>query len=404
MMRQIFALQLLLLVLSVFISGQKDMSAAAKPLSRRPSPISVLPYDVAFLGIVFVQGMVDEHAAFLLFDTGGRETLNSRWLQSAHLQAKSGYQASGAGPAMVQASMLSHASWRIGAAQVEANAVVIDLRSLEAVFGRTIDGIIGTNFLGRYVVELDPKTQQFRVYDPGTFQPLAGAVPVPLEFDRNGYAGIQATLQFGGKATSGKFTIDSGLNGAVDVYRPFAQKKGLPVHPAELDELSNGIGGQRHNRLERATELRMGGFVLRGPVVAFNDTDDGPSAHEYAGLVGMETLQRFVVAFDFPHKRMYLSPLPTIVDPFGYERSGLRLQAAGPGFDRVEIVRVVSGSAAERAGVRPGDRLLQVDGRDAGKLGLEMIRQKSHNQQTLDLVLERNGKEIEAHLVLTPLL
>ena len=73
--------------------------------------------------------------------------------------------------------------------------------------------------------------------------------------------------------------IDTGSDGAVDLYRPFADKNGLPVHPAELDELSTGVGGHRHNRFERAAALHMAGVNLVGPVVAFNDPDDIPSAH-----------------------------------------------------------------------------------------------------------------------------
>lgn len=403
MLRRILAQQLLLLVLVVCALAQNTKSTIPKPYPRRPPPISVLPYDVAFGGIVFLQGAVDGHPASLLFDTGGRASLNSRWTQASHIQAQGGYQASGAGPAMVRASVVPNSIWRIGASQVETSAVVLDLTSLEPVFGRTIDGIVGTDFLSRYVVELDPATRQFRIYDPDTFHPIAGAVPVPLEFDDNGYAGIQGTLQFGNKPANGVFMIDTGLNGAVDVYRPFAQKNGLPVHPAEIDELSTGVGGHRHNRFERATEFRMGGFSLRDPVVAFNDADDIPSARHYAGLVGMEILQRFIVAFDFPHKQMCLSPLPTVADPFDYDGTGLRLRAEGPRFEQVVIARVVSGSAAEAAGVRPGDMLLRVNGQDAGALGLESIRELCHQRGTLDLVLQRNGTQVTAHLVLKPL-
>lgn len=198
--------------------------------------------------------------------------------------------------------------------------------------------------------------------------------------------------------------IDTGFNGAVDVYRPLAQQKGLPVNPAEIDELSTGIGGHRHNRMERASTVRMASFALHGPVVGFTDDSDTPGARRYAGLVGMEILQRFMVAFDFPHKRMYLSALPTMADPFSYDTSGLRLRAEGPRFEHVEIVRVVRGSPAEASGVKPGDTLLRVDGLDAGALGLESIRQKCHQQGTLDLVLQRNGTQVAAHLVLKPLL
>lgn len=372
--------------------------------SGRPQPISVLPCQIALGGIAFVQGTIEGHAASLLFDSAGRGTLNSRWAKASQIKAQGGYQASGAGPAMVQASMVPDSTWRIGAAEFKTPAVVLDLTSLEPIFGRSIDGIVGIDFLRHYVVELDPRTNELRIFDTGNYRPSANAAAVPLEFDTNGYAGIQATLQFGDRRATGLFTIDTGSDGAVDLYRPFAERNGLPVHPAELDELSTGVGGHRHNRFERATALHMAGVNLLGPVVAFNDADDIPSAHHYAGLIGIEILRRFVVAFDFPHKQIYLSPLPTIAEPFVYDGSGMRMKAEGVNFQKVVVSRVVNSSPAEQAGVEPGDTVLLVNGGDAGKLGLEAIRDLCRKPGTLELVLERNGKEVKTRMVLKPLL
>ena len=403
MLRPSSAKLLMLLAFVSCVAAQvKKPTMQESPL--RPPPLTVLPYDVAFGGIAFVHGRIDGHAASLLFDTGGRATLNSRWVEASHIKAQGGYQASGSGPAMVQASVVPSAIWRIGTTEVNTRAVVLDLTALESVFGRDIDGIVGIEFLDRYVVELDPTTRQLRVFAPDSYQPIAGSTAVPLEFDDNGYAGIQAALQFGDKHANGLFMIDTGSNGAVDVYGPFAKRYGLPVHPAELDELSTGVGGQRHNRFERATTFQMGGFELRGPVVAFNDADDIPGARHYAGLVGVEVLQRFVVAIDFPQRRLYLSPLPSIAMPFAYDGSGLRLRAEGARFQDVIVSRVVSGSPSEQAGVKPGDALLRIDGKDAGELGVESIRERFRRPGTLELVLQRNGTEVKARLVLKPLL
>jgi hypothetical protein len=47
--------------------------------------------------------------------------------------------------------------------------------------------------------------------------------------------------------------------------------------------------------------------------------------------------------------------------------------------------------------------LLRVNGEDAGALGLELIREMGHQLGTLDLVLQRKGIHVTAHLVLKPL-
>jgi len=376
------------------------LCAAASAHPRPSVPLAVLPYDVAFGGIVFVRGTVDGHPASLLFDTGGHGSLNARWSRDAHITVQTGYRASGAGPSVVSASVAPACTWRLGDAQAETRAVVMDLSDLEAVFGRPIDGIVGTEFLNQFVVEIDPGVRRLRIYRPGQYQARAGAAAVPLEFDNDGYAGIAASLEIGERTANGLFMVDTGANGAVDVYQPFAANHGLPVHPASFDELSAGIGGARHYRFERATSLRLAGFDLRAPVAAFSEATD----QRYAGLIGMETLRRFVAAFDFPHKTMTLSPLATTADRFTFDGGGLRLLTQGSHFDRVIVARVVAGSAADVAGVKPGDHLLRVGGEDAITLGLESIREECRRPGTLDLVLQRDGAERTAHLVLKPLL
>jgi len=397
------AVALIPFLLGVLLAQDASMGTY-KPATQRPAPVSTLPYDTALGAIVFVSGTVNGHSASLLFDTGGRGSLNLRWTKAVKLESEGGYQASGSGPATVQARMVPHSTWKFGSAALQTSAVVFDLSDLEAIFGRNIDGIAGTDFLAKYVVEIDPSAQQFRIFDPGTYQPIPGATAVNLDFDQDGYAGAQAALKFGDKLASGLFMIDSGSNGAVDAYPSFAAQHGLPVHAAELDEISSGLGGNRNNRFERATAVRLGGFELREPVVAFTDADDVYSRQHYAGLIGGEILQRFVVAFDFPRKQMYLSALPWAAAPFPYDGSGIRLRAEGFQFERVIVSRVVAGSPAAAAGVKPGDTVLQVNGKNAGSLGLEQIRSQFRRAGTVDLLLQRDEATIKAQFVLKPLL
>jgi len=69
-------------------------------------------------------------------------------------------------------------------------------------------------------------------------------------------------------------------------------------------------------------------------------------------------------------------------------------------FQQIMASRVFSSSPAEQAGVQPGDRILLLNGEDAGKLGLEPIRGKLRKPGTLELILQRNGKEAKTRVVL----
>jgi PDZ domain len=362
-------------------------------------------YDTSYGEIIFLRGDINGDPVSLIFDTGARATLNSRWIQASRVPTQGAYTTSGFGPSTVSASAVPSSVWRICTEEIEIiNTTVIDLVPFEEKVGRNVDGLVGSEFIHKYVIELDPGLREFRLYDPATYKPGAGASVFPLEIDKYGYGGIQAVLQFDEKRVRGLFLIDTGANGAADVFHPFAQANGLPTHLVEFREAGPAVGGNVNYRLERATDFVIGDFHLHGPVIAFADAENEWPAHQYAGLIGTDILRRFIVTFDFPHRQLYLLPLSTLSDPFAFDGGGMRLLAKGSKFETLVVSRVVKGSPAEQAGVKAGDVLVSVDGKDAGALSLDAIDRKCRKPGTLNLVLLRNGTKLKIKIKLKQLL
>lgn len=67
------------------------------------------------------------------------------------------------------------------------------------------------------------------------------------------------------------------------------------------------------------------------------------------------------------------------------------------------IIRVAEGSPADRAGLEVGDRIVRVDGIDAGDRQADEARLRVRIGQTQTIVVDRGGRAVEARLVITGL-
>jgi C-terminal processing protease CtpA/Prc len=71
-------------------------------------------------------------------------------------------------------------------------------------------------------------------------------------------------------------------------------------------------------------------------------------------------------------------------DPFVFDMSGIRFIMEGDRFDALKVFSLFEPSPAAEAGLREGDIVKKIDGRDASRF----------NRETLREYLERDGKEV----------
>jgi S1-C subfamily serine protease len=83
------------------------------------------------------------------------------------------------------------------------------------------------------------------------------------------------------------------------------------------------------------------------------------------GLLGYSFLKRHRVAIDYPHRVLWLDPLPESEwndRPYEYTQVGLQLERAG---GAVRVMAVAENSPAASAGIGPGDEIVSIDGKPA---------------------------------------
>ncbi|MBK9167405.1 MAG: aspartyl protease family protein [Bryobacterales bacterium] len=263
---------------------------------------------------------------------------------------------------------------------------VVDLSTLSQFAGRRIDGILGYHFLREYVAEFDYVAGEFRLHG-NDFDP-AGWQSLPMKLRDNRPAVRTSLTISAGRSLDALLLVDTGSSSSVTVGAKFAQRQKLP--PPDLPAIADtalGIGGRMEIRLGRIDGLTLGPNRLDGPLVRFRTGGGGNDD----GLLGGEVLRRFRLALDYRAGKLYLRPGEQVHAPFRPDLSGMRLAWRAPEFNTAVIDSVAPDRAAAKAGLRPGDELLSLNGRALRELNPEDLRKLFRQAGTVRLRILRRG-------------
>ncbi|HUY32939.1 MAG TPA: SUMF1/EgtB/PvdO family nonheme iron enzyme [Pirellulales bacterium] len=115
-------------------------------------------------------------------------------------------------------------------------------------------------------------------------------------------------------------------------------------------------------------------------------------------LLGLAYLSRYLVTFDFPNSVLYLRPGKVYSSPpLFYDLSGLELERQGAATIVAQANRNGPGDAA---GLREGDSILAIDGRDTRGMSLFAVERGLRLEGRHDLDTRRDGQERRVVLAL----
>jgi regulator of sigma E protease len=164
-----------------------------------------------------------------------------------------------------------------------------------------------------------------------------------------------------------------------------------------IEVFSIGFGSELFGWTDRAgTRWKFSAIPLGGYVKMYGDAD--PASAPGEGLAEMTPDQR---AISFHHKRVGQRAAIVAAGPaanflFAIVVFALLYVFVGQPFTPAEVGSVLPGSAAERAGIEPGDRIVRINGEEIERFE-DILRIVQINLDTgpLDIVVERGGREVE---------
>jgi hypothetical protein len=272
-----------------------------------PDHRSVVPFELALDGIFFqLQIAGSSEPLWFTLDTGsGFSYLDVSVARRLGLRASGSGAVRGAGAGAVPVSFIESVTFKLPGLTSSGHRVnTTDLGGLQG--HHRMDGLLGYDFISRYVITLDYAAGTMTIAEPVGFAYSGGGEILPIKF-RGKWPYIAGTIAVpGNKPVTGGFLVDSGSGDAVD--DPAILKTTAPVRKVNTGV---GLGRPGQGVLGRATYLQLGSFRLDAPTAACcsSNPDDRRK-------IGTEVLRRFTVILDYTRGRMIIEPNRHFKEPF----------------------------------------------------------------------------------------
>jgi len=243
-----------------------------------------------------------------------------------------------------------------------------DLSAFCVATGQDIAGIVGMRFLEQFVVQVDLDRSRATLSMPDERDHPEWGIQVALEPNSRGQPTVEADLSGVGRVAMVVDTGFASLNQQAG-YLPYAIIARVPM-PATM---SLGTFGADH--------------------LTFAELGD-------AGGLGAGFLSRFIVTFDFPHRRLFLLPRHVPIDPPAWYIAGLLFRRDG---NRYVVTAVSPGGPADKAMIEPGDVLLAINRQGIDQLPIWSVAKRliSERAMLVTLSLQRDGHRFDAAITLS---
>ncbi len=347
---------------------------------------------------------------WFILDTGAEMgVINKSVAEELGLTMSGDMEGRGGGEQSISVSLVSDLTLEVSGATVTGQTLAaVALDALEPKIGRRMEGILGSEFFHRFVVQIDYENKLLHLYDPATFRYEGSEQPIPIILESN-LPMINIAFQVNGcKKSVGKFLMDTGANSAIDISSPKVEADSLAQCASRVyaGNISYGVGGASKQLATRTDILEFGGHAVPSLIGSLMQDKSGAGASkDRDGLIGGDLFKHFTITFDYTGRRLWLKPNGQFNEIPQLDMSGMKFEAHGKSFDTIVVAVVISGSVAEQAGIKPGDQIVSVDGRTVEGMTLEDVKAKFRIANPgLKVEYMRDRKKDSATLKLEPVI
>lgn len=278
-----------------------------------------------------------------------------------------------------------------------------DVLNLGSYVGIPVAGILGYDFFNSFLIEANFRKLTLILHPPGMQPKKKNFEPLPIMLEENKPYVTTSIINDKQETVPVKLLLDTGAGYALSLECGSEKRVKLPGKTLR-SQLGVGLAGVVNGHLGRISALQLGKYQIKQVLASFPDSADVQAKNRVTrnGTLGLELLKRFTVIFDYPHRMLYLKQSLALHKPFEYDLCGLDLVAVAPEYRTFRVTGVHENSAAEAAGILPGDDLISLDLVPVSRYNLTQISRIFHSfpDRKILLILKRQGQLISTEITL----
>lgn len=334
-------------------------------------------------------------------DSGaGMTVLNKTFAEELGLEFEGELKGQGAGGTVV-ANLTALPPYQVkGIAFEEQTVAVIDLGELIRRLGVDLVGVLGYDFLSRFVTRVDYANERVSFYDPENFVYSGEGHVLDMHIE-NMLFEVSATLD---GTHTGSWIVDLGagtthLDGAYALREGYAERDGVIL-------MGHGAGNEYQLKNVCCDSMEFAGFTVYDPTISFSYGGiDTTFTSDNIGVLGNSLFRNFVLYIDYADERLIVEQGGMFNHPWPEDNSGL--QIAWNQEHQVAVSHVSPATPAAKAGFLKGDVLRSINGLDVDSFGgIVAIRKllKADPGVKYEFVINRAGEEKKLKVQLAELL
>ncbi len=359
-----------------------------------------IPFE--FIGYhLFIPVSINGKEDLWVLDTGASmSVITTGFAEELGLELEGNLKGRGAA-GTVDASFTQLPPYKLNGISFEGQTVaVIDMSELLRRLGIPVAGILGYDFLSRFVTKVDYANELVSFYDPDTFNYKGDGHELDVHM-KEGVFETSATLD---GEHSGTWLFDLGA-GLTHLEAAYALREGYAGEPGILAK-GHGAGNESFLKVIKSDRLEFAGFTVAEPPISFayGGTDTVLTA-DRIGILGNTLFRNFVLYVDYANERVIVEKGMRFNEPWPEDHSGLSVGWTTD-WDAMEVLYVSPDTPADQAGFEEGDLVLSVNGESVENLdGVVGMREllKQDPGTVLEIAIRRRGREMKISLTLADL-
>lgn len=353
---------------------------------------------IIYYSHLYLESKVNGKTARLVFDTGSPYTcIDSIFVAESNLQYSRIVEGRMGGAGNSQETVrviLNELTYTVSDQQFVSD--ISPIIQLKPIVGDYADGILGIDNLDGKVITIDYLNEQMAFEDQ--LGSTEGFTSIPIRYDNKRiYVPLMVAISEG-EIIEGEGLMDLGSSGSVELTSLVAQEYALTNITPQIrySTAVGGIGGASSGSDFRAKSASVGDFTMNDIVMGYsNNTGGALASKEYIGIVGNDFWERFDMIIDLPGKHLFLRPNTKFNAPFESPVRGFSYTDRSRTLGYWIVNGLAENSNAEKAGLRNGDCIAAVNGRDVKGISLEERKTFFDGMTEITLTIQRDHETVE---------